>query len=387
MNRLRRFLRSLPVLLVPVLLIVVANGPLQGIITEARKKHGLIPRDVLLIQELAPDQGLKFALVGMMSMGFRDVAASLIWLRSDELWHQGQWWKVKSIYRTVTLLDPHFIEAWQMTGWHIAYNLYAEAQSRGDTEAMERCLREGLKALEEGAVFNKDRYDLFYEAGWTCRDKMGDCAKAVYWMSGALGKKGAPPDDAPSYVNFVRHQVAHSYERLTDVPKMLAIWEEDLRREPKCHTALGATITIKERYVVPWELMLEGRYDEASAMIEDLMDKMPSNSIARHMLAEIYRYKAYHAYHDGDESTAKESLDRVESIMLLWADTNKMDDIAKFKVKMMRNKDEEGNVDPLWAVLICSKSNKTTSAGCPESLLEPRIMKLYEVPSDSCGLH
>ncbi len=222
--------------------------------------------------------GVTGVMVGAILGGFREVAASMLWIKADELWNRGEGTHLESLWamRLTTLLDPHWIEPWRITGWHLAYNLFVETD---DPELKADFLQMGVDCLREGVSWNPNRYDLYHELGWTYFDKVRDYPEATKWMRAAL------QFPHPEYVDRL---VAHAYERLPDMPKALDWYDYCLKRNPTDGTALGATITIRERYMPAWRLMEEGKYSAALDWMDKIIMADPKNTLALHMKAHIY---------------------------------------------------------------------------------------------------
>ena len=57
-------------------------------------------------------------IAGAILGGFRGPAANLLWLKMESYWHSEKWHDCYYIMQTVTWLDPRFVEAWRILGWH-----------------------------------------------------------------------------------------------------------------------------------------------------------------------------------------------------------------------------------------------------------------------------
>lgn len=307
----------------PLVLLIVAQGPLQSLIHSQRRVYKLLPPiDVLVLYQLMPAEAITITVIGTMLGGFRGVAAKMLWLKSDEYWHSGRWYSMLPIMRTITWLDPTFIQAWDVAGWHVAYNLRAEAKTE---EEQDEYVRKGCEILEEGIRWNPTSWQLLFQLGWTHYDKSGNLEEAIRWFKRALPYEDWKPGDLPR----TQHMLAHAYERLPDIPMALKTWKDDFKYEHYCGANKGAVETITERYVVPWKLMEQGRYEEAIAWMDRLSEReeLRHSSIVRHVLAEIYRRM-------GDLETA-------QAIMEQWSNKNKLDAGARYKAKLWKRILEE----------------------------------------------
>ena len=190
-----------PVLILCLLLALV---PLQSKIRNLRQTEGLSENIAILPGEMVS---------GIIMSGFRGIAADILWLRCDMYFHHGQWYKLLPLYRTITFLQPHFIQAWAVAGWHMAYNIYHEAPE----EDKQKWLEAGINFLKTGIGHNPDRYDLYFELGWTYFHKAEDYANAVIYF------KKATEYEHPDYID---RMVAHAYEKNGELKKALEVWQE-----------------------------------------------------------------------------------------------------------------------------------------------------------------
>ena len=122
-------------------------------------------------------------MVAGLASGFKSQVANLLWMKSDEYWHQGLFTRQVPLMEAVVTLDPQFIDAWSTAGWHWAYNIYADIPSTPTTR------KKGAKAIRVAqdqrrgdrpelpgsrlADLNPDTYRLWFEYGWTRGEKAG----------------------------------------------------------------------------------------------------------------------------------------------------------------------------------------------------------------------
>lgn len=247
--------------------------------------------------------GVTGIIVGAILGGFREVAASMLWMKSDELWDKGEGTSVEALWtmRLTTLLDPHWLEPWRMTGWHLAYNLFVETD---DPKLKAEFLQMGVDCLKEGISWNPDKYDLYFELGWTYFDKVRDFEEATKWLIASI------QFPHPEYVD---RMVAHAFEREPDMPRALDWYDYSIKRNPTDPTAYGATITIRERYMPAWRLMMEHQYDAAIASIDQWLLVEPNSQLGLHMKATIYERagrlkEAYETWQLAANSSALDAL-------------------------------------------------------------------------------
>lgn len=245
--------------------------------------------------------------IGAILGGFREVAATMLWIKVDELWDSGAGteFKTLNLMRTVTLLDPHWLEPWRITAWHMGYNLYVETEDANERAIL---LQKAVACLKEGISWNPDVYDLYFELGWLYFDKIKDYEQATKWLSAAI------QFEHPEYIERL---IAHAYERVPDIDRALAWYDYCIKRNPGDHTAIGATVTIRERYLRAWRYLLAGRYQQALDELHVYLLVDPEDLIGLHLQALIYERM-------GNKRKAYD-------IWKLAADTRAMDDYARWR--------------------------------------------------------
>ena len=166
---------------------------------------------------LEPEDLLK----GGAIRSLRALIADLLWIRVDDYHHHGQHYKILPLLTTVTSLQPKFIVAWTIGGWHMAFNIYHEAKT---PEEKEKWLKEGIDFLKKGIIKNPDVYYIYFETAWIYFFKVHDYANAINYL------KRAARHEHPQ---FVEHVLAHAYERNGQYQKSLEVWESIEERGSK----------------------------------------------------------------------------------------------------------------------------------------------------------
>jgi len=149
----------------------------------------------------------------LLAGGFRGLATDLLWIRADEYSHRGQWYKLLPIFKMVTFLQPNFVTAWSVGGWHIAFNLYFHGRTE---EEKKKWLNEALRFLKEGIQSNPNRYELYFELGWTYFHKLKDYRNTIRYLKRAIRFP---------HPQFVEHLLAHAYENNGQFKEALKIWK------------------------------------------------------------------------------------------------------------------------------------------------------------------
>lgn len=260
-----------------VILLLVALQPVANSVARERLIRGLarpMPATRLVESDFTVVPGV---IAGAILGGYREIAGAMLWMKADELWNSGHGTELKciSFMRTTTLLDPHWIEPWRITGWHLAYNMYVETKNPVEQA---RFLRMGTDCLKEGVAWNPHRFELFSELGWTYFDKVKDYDQAAKWLSHATKY------EHPEYLD---RMIAHAFERKPDMERALDQYDYCIKRNPADPTAHGATITIVQRYLRPMRLAEQGKYDEALTDVNYYLAVRPEDTLPMHVKATI----------------------------------------------------------------------------------------------------
>lgn len=185
----------------------IAILPLQQAINYSRVTEDLVEQLVIM-----PGEFLTNFVIG----GFRGIAVDIIWIKIDDKWHHGKWFEIIPLLRAATWLQPHFLEAWELGAWHMAYNLYVYAKGMPDRE---KYIEEGIRFLKEGLAKNRNVYDLRFNLGWIYYHKLKDYDKGIRYFRGAIRYKH------PSYIDRL---IAHGYRKKGDIEAEYIEWQRCL---------------------------------------------------------------------------------------------------------------------------------------------------------------
>lgn len=166
------------------------------------------------------DVGPTPAVIAAMG-GFRTLAADLLWLKAEHVWHGGNWWALLPIMDTITKLDPHFLMAWRVYGWHCAYNLAIESTTIVDRRYW---LQKGLDVLEQGVQANPKSWEIYFELGWTYYDRAREHYRAHEYLMQADQQKGAP--------DYVTRMTYRPFEHMLDFDRLFPALEYAKSRHP-----------------------------------------------------------------------------------------------------------------------------------------------------------
>ncbi len=210
-------LKSLVIILVCFALI----SPLQDRIDRRRTLMGYELRMLLMPGHIAGS---------LVLAGFRGLAADLLWLQIEDMHHQGKVHQMLPLFRAVTYLQPQYINPWVVGGWHMAYNISIRFK---DTEEEQFWIDTGIEFLKEGITYNPERYDLYFELGWTYHHKVRNYAKAAEYFE--IATRFPRPE-------YVDNLLAHALFRAGEEEAAMAKWRE-------IRAAGGAFSQVAERLI------------------------------------------------------------------------------------------------------------------------------------------
>ncbi len=187
---------------------------------------------------------LSSMMVAGMASGFRSQVANLLWMQYDEYSDKGESQRVIPIMEAVVTLDPQFIDAWSTTGWHWAFNLYADASDKtvnpdaGDPRKVriqqDKCLNIGLDYLTRGSAANPETYRLWFENGYTRAYKAGiQDDESIRLLREARKQPDArltqlENDKTGRSIDTIGHMIAHVYEDRPEFSKALTAWQDTI---------------------------------------------------------------------------------------------------------------------------------------------------------------
>jgi hypothetical protein len=169
--------------------------------------------------------------------GFRKVAANLVWMQVDRYWHQGMMHRMVPLMKTCVMLDPNFVEAYQLGAWHLAYNATAkmldtpEPQKKWSPKYKVRLgekelyYYQAIDFLKDGIWKNTRDYRLYFDLGFGIyKQKLKDYPNAVLYLSEAIRNR---------HDRWVPRQLYQCLELNKQYEEALAGWEDYLAKNPK----------------------------------------------------------------------------------------------------------------------------------------------------------
>lgn len=174
--------------------------------------------------------------IGQMFLGFRKMAAGLLWIQVDEAFHRGEMQRMIPLMRTAVLLDPNFVDAYLIGAWHLAYNLTAQMPDtpeylktymprHGDWVGdKERLYYAAAEFLRDGIRNNPRDYRLYFDLGFAIYDeKLDDPMNAVTYLTEATKQR---------HESWVRRMLYHNLQANGQFEDARDGWEDYLRSHP-----------------------------------------------------------------------------------------------------------------------------------------------------------
>jgi tetratricopeptide (TPR) repeat protein len=217
--------------------------------------------------------------VGALVLGFRKLVADLLWLKVDEFWHLGLASRMLPMMETVVALDPHFIEAYALGAWHLAYNITVTVHS---AEEKLKYMDQGVGLLEKGIKNNPRSAKLYAELGFTMYFmKYKDWEKSAYYMGESI-KHEHDVWMERAYALALERMGTEETER-----QALVVIEEYGRKYPDFHAQKPGIDRLRKKLRAR-ELEEAGNLQEAYALWTQLEENDPSDVVAP---LEVRRFK------------------------------------------------------------------------------------------------
>jgi hypothetical protein len=217
--------------------------------------------------------------VGALVLGFRRLVADMLWLKVDEFWHLGLASRMLPMMETVVTLDPHFIEAYALGAWHLAYNITVTVHS---AEEKLKYMDQGVGLLEKGIKNNPRSSKLYSELGFTMYFiKYKDWEKSAYYMGEAI-KHEHDVWMERAYALALERMGTEETER-----QALAVYEEYDRLHPEFIAQKSGIQRLRKKKRAR-ELEKAGNLQEAYKLWTELKENDPSDVVAP---LEVKRFK------------------------------------------------------------------------------------------------
>ncbi len=159
------YLCGILVLLIPIIWLgrPGAGEDQGGRLAQLRRSHDLGENQLGKVDPTS-------AAMNLVLLGFRGIAADLIWLNADHNEQIKNWAELRADVDAIIMLQPHFVKVWQFQGWNMAYNVSAAWDLVADRFYW---VKEGAKFLKQGCAVNGKVAQLPYEEGRIVGTKIG----------------------------------------------------------------------------------------------------------------------------------------------------------------------------------------------------------------------
>jgi hypothetical protein len=118
------------------------------------------------------------AAMSFVLLGFRGIAADLIWVAANEAEDTKNWAELRANVDAIIMLEPHFARVWSHQAWNLAWNVSAAWDLVADRFYW---VKEGAKFLKRGCVINQKVAQLPYDEGRILGQKIGRADEWVFY--------------------------------------------------------------------------------------------------------------------------------------------------------------------------------------------------------------
>jgi hypothetical protein len=170
------YLGVIVVLLVPIIILGrpasgTGSSRDQGVLAQLRTKYDLGENQLGQVDPTS-------SAMNLVLLGFRGIAADLLWSQADENEQTKNWAELKANVDAIIMLQPHFVRVWQFQGWNLAYNVSAAWDLVADRFFW---VKEGAKFLKKGRAINEKVAQIPYEEGRVLGTKIGRADEWKYY--------------------------------------------------------------------------------------------------------------------------------------------------------------------------------------------------------------
>ncbi len=246
--------------------------------------------------------------------GFRQVAATLLWIKVDTLWHQGNDHAMNPLMKTCVVLDPQFVDAYLLGAWHLAFNVTAKMPATPQpslvwNEDWQACVGEketlyyvAADFLKDGIRNNPRNYKLYFDLGYGIYSlKLSDYPNAIRYLEEAVRKP---------HERWVPRMLYNSYEANDDYAKAIQGWEGYMARFPEDAQSVIDTAprSIKRNRARHYTQLADDAYNAAQAATD------PATEQAKSEEANTYLAQATQIWEEmGDDPVALAQLKKFEA--------------------------------------------------------------------------
>lgn len=119
--------------------------------------------------------------------GQRYLVANILWTYSDVLFHQGHPEKMPGPLESTVTMNPSFLEAWSVYGWHMAWNMNTYTPN---LVLKEKYLLDGEEIFKRALLANPDKPLPYFDLSWLYIQREGQYDKAVSYLEAVVNNSG-----------------------------------------------------------------------------------------------------------------------------------------------------------------------------------------------------
>ena len=143
-------------------------GLLQRPVDDSRRQLGM----TIVTSDLGVAKHPKIALLQAIPGGLKALALTYLWIRSQELKHEGKFFDAVQQRDLICDLMPHAPGVWAYHGWDMAWNISVATHTR---EERWMWIHNAIRLLRDrGLYYNRNDLILHRELSWIFFSKMGD---------------------------------------------------------------------------------------------------------------------------------------------------------------------------------------------------------------------
>jgi tetratricopeptide (TPR) repeat protein len=171
------------------------------------------------------------AAIGLLA-GFRGFISNLLFIQAHEHWEKQEWARMRNLLEVACTLQPRNIKFWELSAWHLAWNVsYAasinpnEPRDAARLRAQREWIRAGRELLERGVQANPDTWHLWFQLGYLISQKQEKFAESAEYF-----KKAASFPEAPQYI---RRLVGYDLRKAGKLQEAYEWWLEMWKLYPE----------------------------------------------------------------------------------------------------------------------------------------------------------
>ncbi len=280
--------------------------------------------------------------LGSLILGFRTAVADLIWLKVDTYWHAGDRYRMLSAMYTVVELDPHFLDAYAIGAWHMAYNIVDAVKS---PEEKKEYTDRAIAFLKDGLSKNPHHWKLYCELGHTIYFiRLKDYANAVKYLE--LAYQYNPPI-------WYQRALFLAYEKNGQYEKSLKGWEGYAKEHPENKIAPRMILELKAIIATQ-----NGDEDKAMSIWRQIYDDPRFKSVRSRADIAITKYQAKKAEQNGRDMDALRLWRSLIVKRYPEALDESLDNIRRLRAKLGMPPLKKGGTLDFWEVLENAKKDK-----------------------------